>query len=212
MGTDQVKTFIGATRRLQKIATNLREFDVDSNKSIMRHPEVYDSLGTETADLLQKNITKKTAGLTWGQGKQTDYGRVKFKTTPGKSSVRVEWVGDKISFVEYGAGLMAYENPYPGVQLDYSPIEKGRVAHSGNRGKNWSGYTNKWWYFSSGAEGGSSSEQYDTGTSGWAPLMPFYETMMLIRYAPHIKRLGYTQYEKAVKRAVKEELSNIITK
>ena len=191
---------------ISRIATNLRKMDSTMKKSVMRDRKVYQALGYESAAFLRRVIKEKTANLEWGKGKQTDYGKVSFTTHQNASSVRLRWTGEKVSFVEYGTGIYAVANPYPGDALvNYQSQSNWRAAKTGkNPQGNWSGWTNEAWFFDSGdaaLAGEDSGMSYDTGTRGWAPIAPFY-TAMLTMQSRNVKQLGYTNYQKAVKQAV----------
>ena len=208
--------FIGPVNRLQKISTNLRALDTKTQKSIMRDQTIYDAMGHDSAQLLENVIKQETSSLTWGKGRQTSYGDVSYAVRQNASSSRLIWEGQNIALIEYGAGVHAVENPYPGgPTIDYSPIEDGRYARSGERGEgsgnNWSGKTNQAWYFNAGGNGNlgsAANSQYNTVTRGWAPIAPFYKTMQLMRQF-NAKQLNYTSYRKAVKVALKKQLEEL---
>lgn len=215
--------FIGPVNRLQKISTNLRAIDASTNRAIMRDQDVYHKLGDGAKEFFQGVIDDETRGLRWGKGKQTDYGKVHYRAKPGTSSVKLTWEGENIAFVEYGAGIDAYNDAgmltYPGgATVDYEPIREGRYARSGKRwdkntGGNFTGKTDKAWYFktpdgSPGNLGPEATENYNVVTWGWKPIAPFYKASQLWR-ASNVRMLKLTGYERAVTEALRRNVRTI---
>lgn len=192
---------------IQQFATNLRKIN-SLGKSVTRDETVYSALAHDSKTFLEYKIWQKTVGLTWGKGKQQDYGVVEAIPSKTSSSVRLSWSGDYVRFVEYGAGKSAVEHPYQGdPPINYMPSDdehrkakSGKAGEPGAWGQNWSGYTNKAWYLDK-----------TTASFGWEPLAPFYEAMLMIRDGSY-KRLGYTQYEKAVGKAVRKAWNKLVPK